>query len=75
MLTSRYFLGPIYFFTNTYTWDNLHNAAGDNYLDADAWDATKAITPTCLRQELLPGTGWLIIQVTHGCVMRPTLEA
>lgn len=43
--TSRYFLGPIYFFTNTYTWDNLHNAAGDNYLDADAWDATKAITP------------------------------
>lgn len=43
--TSRYFLGPIYFFTNTYTWDNLHNAAGENYLDADAWDATKAITP------------------------------
>lgn len=42
---SRRFLGPIYFFTETYTWDNLHTASGDNYIDADAWDWESAITP------------------------------
>lgn len=42
---SRHFLGPIYFFTAGYTWDNLHNAAGENYLDASSWDATTAIVP------------------------------
>ncbi len=42
---SRHFLGPIYFFTGTYGWDNLHTANGDNYLDADVWDWKKAITP------------------------------
>lgn len=42
---SRHFLGPIYFFTDTYTWDNLHTASGENYLDADVWDWKKAIKP------------------------------
>ncbi|MGM9779669.1 MAG: hypothetical protein ACI3ZD_15270 [Prevotella sp.] len=42
---SRHFLGPIYFFTKNYCWDNLHNASGGNYLDSDPWDATSAIVP------------------------------
>lgn len=42
---SRHFLAPMYFFTGTYNWDALHTASGDNYLDADAWDWKKAITP------------------------------
>jgi len=42
---SRKFLGPAYFFTNTYNWDALHTASGENYIDADAWDYTKAISP------------------------------
>ena len=43
--TARFFGGPIWFFTDTYEWDNLHNAAGDNYIDADVWDAKSAILP------------------------------
>ncbi len=43
--TTRFFGGPIWFFTSTYEWDNLHNAAGDNYIDADVWEAKKAILP------------------------------
>ena len=42
---SRHFLGPIYFFTKEYQWDNLHNAAGGNYLDSKPWDYKSAITP------------------------------
>jgi len=42
---SRHFLGPIYFFTNTYTWDALHTASGDNYLDATVWKWDEAIAP------------------------------
>lgn len=42
---SRYAVGPIYFFTANYCWDNLHNAAGGNYLDSDPWDAASAIVP------------------------------
>lgn len=42
---SRHFLAPLYFFTGKYNWDALHTPAGDNYLDADAWDWKKAITP------------------------------
>jgi len=47
---SRKFLGPIYFFSSWYTWDGLHTASGDNYIDADPWDWTKAISPTIARE-------------------------
>ncbi len=48
--TSRYFKGPIYFFTTNYTWDNLHYPTGESYIDGYTnddfvWDATKAIIP------------------------------
>ena len=48
--TSRFFKGPIYFFTKTYTWDNLHYSTGESYLDGDlneefVWNPSKAITP------------------------------
>ncbi len=46
---SRYFLGPMYFFRNWYTWDGLHTASGENYLDADPWDWEEAILPTVDR--------------------------
>ncbi|SEN44305.1 hypothetical protein SAMN05216436_11653 [bacterium A37T11] len=46
---SRKFLGPMYFFDNWYTWDGLHTASGDNYIDANPWDWTKAILPTLER--------------------------
>lgn len=42
---SRRFNSPMYFFTETYNWDALHTASGENYLDADVWDWKKAITP------------------------------
>lgn len=42
---SRHFVGPIYFFTLGYCWDNLHSADGKNYLDSDDWDPKKAIVP------------------------------
>lgn len=42
---SRYFVGPIYFYTLGYCWDNLHSADGKNYLDTKDWDPTKAIVP------------------------------
>ncbi|HEY5748081.1 MAG TPA: hypothetical protein VIU12_18550 [Chryseolinea sp.] len=47
---SRKFLGPMYFFRSWYTWDGLHTAGGDNYLDAASWDWTKAILPTVDRE-------------------------
>ena len=48
--TSRFFKAPIYFFTNNYTWDNLHYSSGESYIDGYTnkdfvWDAKKAITP------------------------------
>ncbi|HEY3401921.1 MAG TPA: hypothetical protein VGK59_00960 [Ohtaekwangia sp.] len=46
---SRKFAGPMYFFSNWYTWDGLHTPAGDNYIDAQTWDWKKAITPTVKR--------------------------
>ncbi|WP_321334041.1 hypothetical protein [uncultured Bacteroides sp.] len=71
--TSRYFLGPIYFFTNTYKWDNLHNAAGENYLDAEAWDATSAIVPnldggaaTWYWLADYPGNSWMCAAADFG---------
>lgn len=42
---SRHFLGPMYWFTAGYTWDNLHDASGKNYLDNDDWDPANAIVP------------------------------
>lgn len=42
---SRRFNSPMYFFTETYNWDALHTASGENYLDADVWDWKRAITP------------------------------
>lgn len=64
---SRKFLSPAYFFTNTYNWDALHTASGDNYIDADVWDFTKAISPlagedgTALWYWLAdwPGNSWI----------------
>jgi hypothetical protein len=43
---SRKFLGPMYFFSNWYTWNGLHTPGGDNYVDAATWDWTQAILPT-----------------------------
>ena len=43
--TSQRFGGPVWFWTYGYTWDALHAANGDNFLDADPWDATAAISP------------------------------
>ena len=45
-----YFKGPHWFFTNTYTWDNLHasnenETVYNNFMDADPWDAANAISP------------------------------
>ena len=43
--------GPHWFFTPTYTWDNLHAANETestyaNFKDSDPWDAASAITPS-----------------------------
>lgn len=46
---SRKFLGPMYFFSNWYTWDGVHTAGGDNYIDAATWDWKNAILPTLER--------------------------
>lgn len=40
------FGGPKWFFTAGQNWDSFHNAAGENYIDADAWDAASAIDPS-----------------------------
>lgn len=42
---SQRFGGAIWFWTAGYTWDALHTAAGENFLDADPWDPTAAIAP------------------------------
>lgn len=47
---SRYFTGPMYFFTGTYTWDNLHYPTGESYLDGNfnesfTWKPENATTP------------------------------
>ncbi len=42
---SRFFTAPIWFFTDTYEWDNLHSEAGSNYIDTKTWAATDAIVP------------------------------
>lgn len=40
------FGGPKWFYTAGQSWDSFHNAQGQNYLDADPWDATTAIDPS-----------------------------
>lgn len=40
------FGGPKWFYTSGQNWDSFHNAAGENYIDADAWDASTAIDPS-----------------------------
>jgi hypothetical protein len=76
--TSRYFKGPIYFFTNTYTWDNLHYSTGESYIDGDfnedfTWDAQKAITPnltdgaaTWYWTADFAGNGWITTKADFG---------
>lgn len=44
------FNGPHWFYTNTYTWDNLHAASEnensyDNFIDSDPWKKETAVAP------------------------------
>lgn len=76
--TSRYFKGPIYFFTKNYTWDNLHYPSGESYLDGNTnesfvWDATKAITPNLTDGAAtwywladFPGNTWICTKADFG---------
>lgn len=49
---TTFWTGPHWFFTNTYTWDNLHSAVenenvNDNYVDSGMdWNPSSAIAPT-----------------------------
>ncbi len=70
---SRYALAPMYFFTANYCWDNLHNAAGGNYLDSDPWDAASAIVPNLTDGAATwywladwPGNSWMCAQADFG---------
>ena len=38
------FKGPVWYWTDTFTWDNLHTAQGLTYLDK-GWDSANAIIP------------------------------
>lgn len=49
--TTSTFNGPHWYYTNTYTWDNLHAANENettyaNFIDSDPWDANNAIAPS-----------------------------
>lgn len=70
---SRHFLAPTYFFTAGYCWDNLHNAAGGNYLDSDPWDAKSAIVPNLTDGNATwywladwPGNSWMCKAADYG---------
>ena len=48
---TTFWKSPHYFFTNTYTWDNLHSPIENenvyaNYKDDGKWESGKAITPS-----------------------------
>lgn len=43
--TSLFFGAPMWFFHNSYEWDNLHDADGGNYIDTNGWNEDKAIAP------------------------------
>lgn len=48
--TSRFFGAPIWFFTSTYKWKNLHSATG-NYIDTRTWKADEALEPNLTNGE------------------------
>ena len=65
---SRSFNGPIWFFTDSYAWDNLHSSSGGNYIDSKTWAATDAIVPnvgddgstaTWFWESDWPGNTWI----------------
>ena len=76
--TSRYYKAPIYFFTKTYTWDNLHYSSGESYLDGNtnesfSWEPKKAITPnltdgvaTWYWLADYPGNSWMCAKADFG---------
>lgn len=41
--TYSMFASPIWYFNTGYTWDMLHNAKGENYIDSNPWDPATAI--------------------------------
>lgn len=70
---SRFFAAPYYFFTAGYTWDNLHNASGGNYIDSDPWDPTSAIVPNLTDGAATwywladwPGNSWMCAAADFG---------
>lgn len=71
---SRHFEAPLYFFTGTYSWDALHTPTGDNYLDSDAWDWKKAISPLADEDGNAawywladyPGNSWMCEAANYG---------
>lgn len=70
---SRFFKAPLYFFTAGYTWDNLHNAAGENYIDSEEWDAATAIVPNLTDGSATwywlvdwPGNTWMCAAADFG---------
>lgn len=75
---SRYFKAPMYFFTGTYTWDNLHYPTGESYLDGNTnesftWDPKKAITPNLTDGVATwywladwAGNGWMCAKADFG---------
>ncbi|MDE6043546.1 MAG: hypothetical protein K2G07_08415 [Muribaculaceae bacterium] len=67
--------GPHWFYTNTYTWDNLHAAnenetVYNNYVDADPWDAANAITPSSewYWAADYPGNDWMCGANNYGYI-------
>lgn len=40
---SDVFKSPMWYFNTGYTWDMLHNAKGENYIDSNPWDPETAI--------------------------------
>lgn len=71
---SRHFVGPIYFFTLGYCWDNLHSADGKNYLDSKDWDPKQAIVPNVDEKGAAtwfwtadwPGNSWVCDKADFG---------
>ncbi|MDL2247733.1 hypothetical protein LJC05_03270, partial [Bacteroides sp. OttesenSCG-928-J23] len=65
---SRFFVGPIYFFTLGYNWNNLHAPNGNNYLDTEGWDAATAISPSTdwFWTADWPGNPWICDKADFG---------
>ena len=66
------FISPLWFMTGGYAWDHLHNAAGDNYVDADVWDAESAIDPSMAGQWYwsadYAGNDWMCAAQDYGTI-------